>query len=51
MSTTEDLPPNKLALCGISKTWDRLSDNAGGIHEASHVQRPGSKYKAGSVAG
>jgi hypothetical protein len=30
---------NKPALCGISKRTA-----AGGIHEASDIQRPGSKY-------
>jgi hypothetical protein len=42
---------NKPALYGISKTWHRLSDNAGGMREASHVQRSGSKYKTRSFAG
>jgi hypothetical protein len=41
------LSPNKLALCGIY----RMSDNAQAIHEASHIQRPGSKYKTGRVGG
>lgn len=42
---------NKPALYGISKAWDRLSDNAGGMREASHVQRSRSKYKTRSFAG